>query len=163
MDAKLTRAQVEDFLFEEADLLDQWKLEEWRTTMLTEDAEYLVPSNDSLEGNHRKVLFTIADNAERIRQRVIRLMDPNCHAEFPQSRTRRLISNVRMLEQNETEVVATANFICCRYRRFERIRQYTGQYRWLLRNTPEGIKIRERKVLLDAHELGSLGSVSFIL
>ncbi|MDB5761032.1 MAG: hypothetical protein JWQ21_27 [Herminiimonas sp.] len=158
----VTRAEVEDFLFMEADLLDEWKLNEW-LLLLTEDAEYFVPSNDALQGNHRSSLFTIADNAERIRQRVIRINDPNCHAEFPQSRTRRMISNVRIIESSGDSVTVTANVVCYRYRRHERIRRYVGKYRYVLLRTEAGLRIRERRVFLDAHELGSLGSVSFIL
>jgi p-cumate 2,3-dioxygenase subunit beta len=161
----LTRADVEDFLFAEAELLDNWQLDEW-LQLLAEDAEYLVPSNDAPHANHRNALFTIADNAERIRQRVIRVKDPNCHAEFPKSRTRRLLTNVRIVEQNEHALTVTANFVCYRYRRYERIREYVGQYRYRLARrdgVPYGLLIRERRVLLDAHELGSLGSVSFIL
>ena len=158
----LTRAQVEDFLYAEADLLDSWRLDDW-LKLLTEDVEYLIPPNDTPNGNHRSTLFTIADNAERIRQRVIRINDPNCHAEFPPSHTRRMISNVRIIEQSGLELVVTANFVCYRYRRHERIREYVGQYRYVLRRSGSNILIRERRVLLDAHELGSLGSVSFIL
>jgi p-cumate 2,3-dioxygenase beta subunit len=158
----VTRSEVEDFLFLEADLLDNWKLDDW-LGLLTDDAEYLVPSNDCLTGHHRSALFTIADNAERIRQRVIRISDPNCHAEFPKSRTRRLVSNVRIVEERGDEVTVTANFVCYRYRRYERVREYVGQYRYVLRRDDRGLRIRERRVLLDAHELGSLGSVSFIL
>ncbi|HWZ49499.1 MAG TPA: aromatic-ring-hydroxylating dioxygenase subunit beta [Herbaspirillum sp.] len=161
-DIKFTRAEIEDFLYLEADLLDEWKLDEW-LQLLTEDAEYFVPSNDALQGNHRTSLFTIADNAERIRQRVIRLNDPNCHAEFPQSRTRRLITNVRLIESTASTATATANFVCYRYRRYERIREYVGKYRYVLQRTDAGLRIRERRVFMDAHELASLGSVSFIL
>jgi p-cumate 2,3-dioxygenase subunit beta len=35
----LTRAEVEDFLFHDAMLLDEWRLEEWLST-LTDDASY---------------------------------------------------------------------------------------------------------------------------
>ena len=160
--APLTRAEVEDFLYMEADLLDEWKLDAW-LLLLAENAEYFIPSNDALHGDHRSSLFTIADNAERIRQRVIRLNDPNCHAEFPQSRTRRLITNVRIIEQTSTGVTITANFVCYRYRRHERIREYVGKYRYVLLQTENGLRIRERRVFMDAHELASLGSVSFIL
>lgn len=162
MNPPVTRAEVEDFLYREADLLDEWKLDEW-LLLLTENAEYFVPSNDALQGNHRTTLFTIADNAERIRQRVIRLNDPNCHAEFPQSRTRRLITNVRILECADDTLTVTANFACYRYRRYERIREYVGKYRYILHRTEAGLRIRERRVFMDAHELASLGSVSFIL
>jgi p-cumate 2,3-dioxygenase beta subunit len=158
----VTRAEVEDFLYMEADLLDEWKLDEW-LQLLTDNAEYFVPSNDARQGDHKSSLFTIADNAERIRQRVIRLNDPNCHAEFPQSRTRRQITNVRIIDSSETTLTVTANFVCFRYRRYERIRQYVGKYRYVLARTEAGLRIRERRVFMDAHELASLGSVSFIL
>jgi p-cumate 2,3-dioxygenase subunit beta len=161
----LARTEVEDFLYAEAELLDTWQLDAW-LQLLTDDAQYLVPSNDATQAHYRTALFTIADDAERIRQRVIRINDPNCHAEFPKSRTRRLLSNVRIVAQAGAKLTVTANFVCYRYRRYERIREYVGQYRYELLRSDQGthgLLIRERRVLLDAHELGSLGSVSFIL
>ncbi len=92
----VTRAQVEDFLYHEAALLDEWKLDAWEA-LLTDDAGYYVPPNDKLDSDHRSTLFTIADDRERIRQRIIRIKDPNCHAEYPKSRTRRMIGNVRIV------------------------------------------------------------------
>ena len=38
----VTRAEVEDFLYQEAALLDDWKLNEWEK-LLTDDATYYVP------------------------------------------------------------------------------------------------------------------------
>ena len=131
---RLTRAEAEDFLYFEAALLDEWRLKEW-----------------------------LADDAERIRQRVIRVLDPNCHAEAPRSRLRRSISNVRVLGQEGDLATVAANFICHRYRRHERIREYVGGLTYQLRITADGLKIRQRRIVIDAHELGSLGSVSFIL
>jgi p-cumate 2,3-dioxygenase beta subunit len=160
--ALVTRAQVEDFLYHEAALLDDWKLNEWQE-LLTDDAAYYVPPNDELEGDHRQTLFLIADDRERIRQRIIRVLDPNCHAEYPKSRTRRMISNVRILEVEGDLVTVAANFVCYRFRRYERIREYVGSYRYVLRRTGDSFRIKERRVMIEAHELGSLGSVSFIL
>jgi p-cumate 2,3-dioxygenase subunit beta len=158
----VTRAEVEDFLYHEAALLDEWKLDEWQS-LLADDAGYYVPPNDQPESDHRSTLFLVADDRERIRQRVIRVLDPNCHAEFPRSRTRRMISNVRILSVEGDLVTVTANFVCYRYRRYERIREYVGVYRHILQRSGDGFRIKERRVLIDAHELGSLGSVSFIL
>src|SRR5258708_215298 len=158
--APITREEIEDFLFHEAALLDEWRLQEW-LQLLTEDAAYYVPPNDKPEGDHRTTLFIIADDAERIRQRVIRIMDPNCHAETPRSRTRRLIANVRILGTEGDLVRVAANFVCYRFRRFERLREYVGSYRHILRRTGGQLRIKERRVILDAHELASLGSVSF--
>ena len=158
----VTRAEVEEFLYHEAALLDDWKLNEWQE-LLTDDAAYYVPPNDQLESDHRNPLFLVADDRERIRQRIIRVLDPNCHAEFPKSRTRRMISNVRIVGVEGDLVTVAANFVCYRYRRYERIREYVGAYRFVLKRTGDSFRIKERRVLIDAHELGSLGSVIFIL
>ena len=158
----VTRAEVEDFLYAEAALLDDWKLNDWEA-LLADDACYYVPPNDHLESDHRSTLFLVADDRERIRQRVIRINDPNCHAEYPKSRTRRMISNVRILSVEGDLVTVTANFVCYRFRRYERIREYVGVYRYVLRRAGDSFRIKERRVLIDAHELGTLGSVSFIL
>src|SRR3954447_966509 len=158
----VTRAQVEDFLYYEAALLDDWKLDEWEK-LLTDDAAYYVPPNDQLESDHRSTLFIVADDRERIRQRVIRINDPNCHAEYPKSRTRRMISNVRIVSVDGDLITVSANFVCYRFRRYERIREYVGGYRFVLRRAGDTFRIKERRVLIDAHELGTLGSVSFIL
>ena len=158
----VTRAQVEDLLFHEAALLDEWKLEEW-LTMLTPDATYYVPPNDHPDGDPKTTLFILADDIVRIRERIKRLMSPECHAEYPHSRTRRMIGNVRITGTNGDLVTVAANFICHRYRRYERIREYVGSYRHILKRDGDRLLIKERRVVIDAHELGSLGSVSFIL
>lgn len=159
---EVTRSEVEDLLYREAALLDEWRLEEW-LDLLTDDASYYVPPNDRPEGDHHKTLFILADDIVRIRERVKRLMSPDCHAEYPHSRTRRLIGNVRILAVEGDLITVAANFVCHRYRRYERIRQYTGGYRYIVKRADTGLKIHERRVFIDAHELGSLGSLSFIL
>jgi p-cumate 2,3-dioxygenase subunit beta len=156
----VTRTEVEDFLYQEAALLDAWKLDEW-LALLTEDAFYRVPSNDRPEADPRGTLFTIADDMARIRSRVTRLQDRNAHAEFPPSRTRRLISNVRIVERNPLRV--EANFVVYRYRVNDDERQFVGRYRYLLRKVDGRLKIAGREAIMDAMELASLGAVSFIL
>src|SRR6185503_1817180 len=84
-DVSITRQEVEDFLYEEAALLDAWKLDEW-LALLTDDAYYRVPSNDAPRADPAQALFTIADDMHRLRGRVTRLKDPHAHAEFPPSR-----------------------------------------------------------------------------
>jgi p-cumate 2,3-dioxygenase beta subunit len=158
----VTRAEVEDFLYHEAALLDEWRLDAWQE-LLTDDACYYVPSNDQPESDHRRALFLIADDRERIRQRIIRVQDPNCHAEYPKSRIRRIIGNVRILGIEGDLISVAANFVCYRFRRYERVREYVGSYRYVLRRSGDSFRIKERRVLIDAHELGTLGSVSFIL
>ena len=70
--AEITRQQVEDFLYEEAALLDAWRLDDW-LKLLTEDAVYNVPSNDRPNADPKDTLFIIADDIRRIRARVTRL------------------------------------------------------------------------------------------
>jgi p-cumate 2,3-dioxygenase beta subunit len=156
------RAEVEDFLYREAALLDEWRLEEW-LSLLTEDARYLVPPNDVPDGDPKNTLFILSDDIVRIKERIKRLMSPECHAEFPHSRTRRIIGNVRIVEDAGNEITVAANFTCSKFRRYERVRQYVGAYRYVLKRESAGFKIKERRVVIDAHELGSLGTVSFIL
>ncbi len=156
----VTRAQVEDFLYREAALLDAWQLDEW-LGLLTEDTTYRVPSNDAPGSDPRATLFIIADDRARIRARVTRLKDRSAHAEFPPSRTRRLISNVRIV--GEEPLRAEANFVVYRFRRDEDVRQYVGKYKYTFRQIEGELRIAAREAILDAMELGSLGAVSFIL
>ncbi|HTS42179.1 MAG TPA: aromatic-ring-hydroxylating dioxygenase subunit beta [Xanthobacteraceae bacterium] len=160
--ATVTRAEVEDLLYHEAELLDTWRLDDW-LALLTGDASYYVPPNDKPDADHRYTLFTIADDIVRLRERIIRLKDPNCHAEFPPSHTRRLITNVRIIGVDGDTISVAANFAVFRYRRNEPPREFVGRYRYKLRRTDAGLKIAERRAILDAEELGPLGSVSFLL
>ena len=157
----ISRSEVEDFLYREAALLDEWRLDEW-LTLLTDDAQYRVPSNDAPEGDPANTLFLIADDIQRLRGRVRRLQDPQAHAEFPHSRTRRFVSNVRILD-GDGDLRVEANFLVYRFRRDERIGEYVGRYRYRLRVVGGALRIALREAVLDAHELGSLGAVSFIL
>ena len=159
-DALVTRAEVEEFLYHEAALLDAWQLDEW-LELLTEDATYRVPSNDRPQSDPKSALFTIADDIRRIRARVTRLKDPHAHAEHPRSRTRRLISNVRIVERAPLRV--EANFVVYRFRGNDDMREYVGRYRYTLEKRDGKLKISSREAILDAMELASLGTVSFIL
>jgi p-cumate 2,3-dioxygenase beta subunit len=159
---RVTRADIEDFLYHEAALLDEWRLDEW-LALLTDDAVYRVPSNDAPDGGHEVALYTIADDIQRIRARVKRLQSNHAHAEFPHSRTRRMISNVRLLGEDNEAVLVAANFVVYRFRRESPLRAYVGSYRYKLAVTEAGLRIAERIVRLDATELAALGSVSFIL
>lgn len=159
----MTRSEAEDFLYREAALLDAWLLDAW-LELLADDARYLVPSNDAREGNPAETLFTIADDYARIKGRVARLKDPMAHVEFPHSRTRRMITNVRVEPGDaRDETVVHANFTVHRFRRGGQVSQYVGRYRYVLREEGGATKIARREAILDAEELGALGAVSFIL
>jgi p-cumate 2,3-dioxygenase beta subunit len=102
-----SRQEVEDLLYREAALLDEWRLEEW-LEMLTDDAVYQVPSTDAPEGDARNTLYIIADDAQRIRSRVKQLLGKSAWAENPHSRTRRMITNVRVPGADGESILATA-------------------------------------------------------
>jgi p-cumate 2,3-dioxygenase beta subunit len=157
-----TRAEVEQFLYDEAALLDAWQLDAW-LALLTPDATYRVPANDIAGGDPTHDLFLVADDIDRLRGRVKRLQDPHAHAEFPHSRTRRLVTNVRIVGQHGDDVDVEANFVVHRFRRGEDVRVFVGRYRYTLRRVEGALRIARREAVLDAHELGSLGAVSFIL
>jgi p-cumate 2,3-dioxygenase subunit beta len=157
----ITRAQIEDFLYEEAALLDEWRLEEW-LTLLTEDAAYYVPSTDVPDGDHRQDLFLVADDITRIRSRVKQLLGRFAHAEHPHSRTRRLVGNVRIRRIEGERIFITANFIVNRMR-MEQVDTYVGRYEYILVQKEGTLKIRERRAILDLDSLRPQGKVSIIL
>jgi p-cumate 2,3-dioxygenase beta subunit len=156
-----TRQEVEDLYFREAALLDEWRLEEW-LEMLTDDAIYQVPSTDAPEGDARNTLYIIADDALRIRSRVKQLLGKSAWAENPPSRTRRMITNVRVPGADGDEVLVTANFVVHRMR-YETVDTYVGRYDYRLAYFGKELKIRERRAILDNEALRPHGKISFIL
>lgn len=157
------RDEVELLLYREAELLDAWELDAWRA-LLTDDASYLVPPNDQPMGDHETTLFIVADDHVRLHERIVRMKDPACHAEYPPSRTRRMIGNIRLRSGNDDGVYnVRANFIIYRHRRNGDVRVFTGEYINIVKRVDGVLKIHERRAVLDAHELGAMGAVSFIL
>jgi p-cumate 2,3-dioxygenase subunit beta len=156
-----TRQLVEDLLYKEAALLDEWRLEEW-LELLTEDAIYEIPPTDVPEGDSRNTLFIVADDAVRIRSRVKQLLGKSAWAENPHSRTRRLITNVRVLGADGANILVTANFAVHRMR-YESVDTYIGHYDYKLVRRGSDLKIRERRAILDNEALRPHGKISFIL
>jgi p-cumate 2,3-dioxygenase beta subunit len=157
----ITRQTIEDFLYEEAALLDEWRLEEW-LELLTEDATYEVPSTDTPDGDPKTTLSLIADDITRIRSRVKQLLGKSAWAENPPSRTRRLISNVRIRGVEGESILVTANFVVYRMR-FEHTDTYVGRYEYTLVQRDGRLKIRTRKAILDLEALRPHGKVSIIV
>lgn len=158
---QITVRDVEQLLFQEADLLDAWKLNEW-LELLTDDATYSIPSTDKPEGDKKDTLYLVADNYDRLVARVKRLSDKWAHAENPHSRTRRFITNVQIKEQNGDEIKITANFIVYRMR-YGFTDAYVGQYRHTLVVQDGKLKIKDRKSVLDLEALRPHSRVSIIL
>jgi p-cumate 2,3-dioxygenase beta subunit len=157
----LLRLEVEDFLYREAALLDEWRLEEW-LDLFTLDCVYEVPATDLPDGDPARTFALIHDGRPMLEQRVIRLKKPTAHAEFPHSRTRRLVTNVRVLGVGEGEVLVGANFQVVRVRRGIEV-SYVGRYEYVLARTAAGFRIRHRKAILDQDRLDPHGKISIIL
>ena len=99
---------------------------------------------------------------ERIRSRVRQLLGKSAWAENPPSRTRRLISNVRIREREGDTIRVTANFVVYRMR-FELVDTYVGRYEYTLVRRDGGLKIQHRRAILDLEALRPHGKVSIIL
>ena len=155
------REEVEDFLFAEAALLDEWRLDEW-AALFTEDARYVVPTTDLPEGDPTQDLMFIDDDIVRIRARVKRLNSRHAHREYPSSRTRRFISNVRVEETGDGELAVRANALVYRFRSGEGD-PFVGHYEYRLKRAEGGgFRIRYRRAVLDHESLTGHGAVSII-
>ena len=157
-----TRAEVEDFLFHEADLLDRWELDAW-LGLFEPGATYEIPSTDLPDGDPHTSLFLVADSWERLQARVKRLNSRNAHVENPRSRTRRLVANVRVRPAGDgTAVRVDANFVIHRMR-YELVDTYIGRYEHLVGYGDGTLRFRSRKAVLDLEALRPAGKVSIII
>jgi 3-phenylpropionate/cinnamic acid dioxygenase small subunit len=138
------RREVEDFLYAEADLLDGWQIEEW-LALFTADCMYWVPGSvdDPDLKTHPSIIY---DDHARLEDRVMRLLHPAVHTQVPRSKTRRLISNIRV-EPDGDRVRASANFLLFEVR-LNQERLLGGQYQFLLRREADRWRIEQKKVLL---------------
>lgn len=157
----VTRTEVEDFLFHEADMLDSWRLEEW-LELFTLDCTYEVPALDRPDADPGLTWSLIHDHRTMLEQRVIRLKKPEAHAEFPHSKTSRIVGNVRILAQTGEDLLVAANFILNRTKggKFD---TYVGRYEYTLVPVEGSFKIRQKKTILNHDKLDPQGKISFII
>lgn len=153
--------QVENFLYMEAHLLDEWQLEEW-LTLFDPQAKYVVPTTDLPRPRPDIDMTLISDDLVRLRQRVDQLLGEKAWAEFPHSRTRRFISNVLVHAQDDDILSVTANFLVHRFRH-GRCNAFVGQYRHQVRQAGETFRFKTRCAVLDHETLTPHAMVSFIL
>lgn len=156
----LLRLEAEEFLVEEAALLDEWRLDDW-LALFTEDCRYVVPSTDRRDGDPRTDLTLVDDDHLRLVWRVNRLKSRHAHREFPWSRTRRIISNVRVLEHDDDGMRVTCSAVVYRYRNGQQD-HFVGRYEHTLVRTDEGLRIRGRRAELDLERLSPNGSISMV-
>jgi p-cumate 2,3-dioxygenase subunit beta len=158
----ISRQQVEDFLFAEADLLDNWRLDEWLGLFDQERGGYYMPTTDLPNGDSSTALYLIADDMPKLRSRVEQLLGGLVWAENPRSRTRHMISNVRIVGSEAEALLVRANFVVFRMR-FQNIDPYVGEYHYKLVPGSGTFTILERRVVLDLEALRPHGKVSFIV
>ncbi len=157
------REAVEDFLFAEAELIDDWRLEQWQA-LFTDDGRYEVAPTgtgdlDTLDP--AQTLFLIADDRTRIAQRTIRLGKKTAHAEYPHSRTRHVVANIR-IRREDGDILTSASFIVYRVRRSETM-AYMGRVLHRLRPVDGALRIVRKRCSLDLDTLKPQGTLSIIL
>lgn len=159
-----TRAALEDFLYDEAELLDQWRLVEW-LDLFAPEGRYVVPPTDKPDADPAEHLVLVHDDRFLLEQRVNSLLTRAAHAEYPHSRTRRAVTNVRAFRAEDGTVRLQANFSVVRIRNGA-LDTYVGHYRHVLQpapETPAGYRFLERRSVLDLDALRPHGKVSILL
>jgi len=136
-------SEIEQFLYHEAWLLDQRRLDEW-LALYTDDATYWIP----LEANQTDPLTTssiVYDDRRLLEVRIRQFQHPRAHARVPAPRTVHQIGNVRVLETDGRDVRVGSTLVLVEYRR-ERQRVWSAIVEHRLRRTPEGLRIGAKRV-----------------
>tara|TARA_R110002124_G_scaffold102957_2_gene251436 strand:- start:38919 stop:39446 length:528 start_codon:yes stop_codon:yes gene_type:complete len=161
-EAVLNRAVYEDFLYLEAQLLDEWKLDEW-FALFAEDATYDVPTagaSDDVSSSEK--LFYISDDYFRLGHRVRRLNQKAAHSEWPRSHTSRLISNTRILGSDDSGVHLRSAFVTHRSKG-KTTDMFCGHHLHTVKMVDGELKIVAKRSMLDLANLRPQGRVSIIL
>lgn len=155
------RADVEDFLYIEAAMLDRWQVDEW-LSLWTEDGRYVVPTNDNPDEDPDNDLMYVYHDYKLLQGLVVRLKSVRAHREYPWSTTRHIVTNVRVVGEEGDDVLVEANFTVWRFRNRDRD-SYVGRYDYRLARSGGGFKIRRKRIQLDAWTLAPMGAISIIL
>lgn len=158
----MTRDRIETFLYDEAALLDKWRLPDW-LQLFTDDAEYQVPTMDlPADAKPDNALFYVADDRERLGERVKRLMKRTAHVEFPHSSTRHMYNNIRFQQAADEELGVEALFAT--YRTKDGVTDlYVGTNLYRLKVVDGALKIRSKRCILAGDALRPSGRISIIL
>lgn len=158
----MTRQDFEEFLYLEAALLDEWRLSEW-LELFTGDARYMVPSTDCTDASTpANSLFYIADDRFRMGERVKRLNKKMAHAEWPRSKTRHNVANVRIRSVEGDVYSVTCNFVTYRTKN-DITNTYIGHHEYKIVVGAGGPKISEKRSILDLDSIRALGKISIII
>ena len=160
--------EIEQFLYQEAFLLDERKFEDW-LELFSDDARYWMPTRRTVAKAVVNASTSVAeelasegqlgwfdDSKSTLLARVLRLQGGIAWAEDPPSRTRRIISNVHVEPaEAEGEYRVRSYFLLHRTRHQASRHSFVGCRHDLLRRTPEGLRIVRREIVLDETVLDS--------
>ena len=154
LDRMLLTWSVGEFYFDEATILDERRFDEWLALWNPETAQYWAPVRRTRTGHEDFTapgeLGLFEDDYMTLALRVAAMQAPSAWAESPPSRTRRLISNVQAVRNEDGTVAATSNFLVYRSRLESVEHLFVGRRTDLLEGSQHtGWRIRERTVLLD--------------
>ena len=152
--------EIEEFLYAEAELLDEWRLEEW-LDLLTEDVRYWMPIRRNVKYGERERELTreqqdvnwFDEGKATLRARVVQIGTGIHWAEEPLSRVCHLVSNVQLLSASESEVLAKCRFLVYRNRVETETDIFVGKREDTLRKVDGRWKLARRKILLDQNVL----------
>ena len=148
---------VEQFLYGEAALLDDGQFEQW-LGLFTPDIQYFMPLvTDRLRRHNRRPtsgehdVKIYDDDHAMLATRVRRLMMPTCWSEDPPTRSRRIISNVRINEGDRVgELRVESKFIITLCRQDNPADFFSGMREDVLRREGDGtFRIASRKIVGD--------------
>ncbi|MFT6432117.1 MAG: biphenyl 2,3-dioxygenase beta subunit [Candidatus Azotimanducaceae bacterium] len=149
------RFDAEEFLYHEAELLDARRLDEW-LDLLTDDIHYWMPIRRTTQAKETHLEFTkpggvafFDDDKSVLTMRVQRLSVGRAWAEDPPSRTRHLITNVRVADIDGEELTVHCNFQLYRTRLNSEEDSWTGRRVDILRRINGELKLSKRHIFLD--------------
>lgn len=149
------KSEVEEFLYAEADLLDSRRFDDW-LELLADDIHYWMPVRRTTTAREVEREFTkpggvafFDDDKTLLTLRIKRLSVGRAWAEDPPSRTRHLITNVRVLEADGDEVSVGSNFHLYRTRLNSEEDSWIGRREDLLRRSDNGFKLARRHIFLE--------------
>jgi 3-phenylpropionate/cinnamic acid dioxygenase small subunit len=157
----LVRHEVEDFLYREAELLDERRYEEW-LDLFTDDARYFMPMRRNVPHDQSAREFTregmdvnwFDEGKDTLARRVQQIRTGLHWAEEPPSRICHMVSNVEILQTtpagpSPSELAVKSRFLIYRNRVETETDVLVGKREDLLRRENGGFKIARRKIVLD--------------
>ena len=152
----LLHREIEEFLYNEAELLDARRFDEW-LTLFTDDARYWMPMRRNVPHDDRAREFTregadvnwFDEGKDTLTRRVAQIRTGVHWAEEPLSRICHMVSNVQVLHASDTEVGVKSRFLIYRNRVETETDVLVGKREDLLRRVNGGFKIARRRIVLD--------------